>query len=224
MTQELGAMRKGLAARITVGVIPTALLATPRITEAMRRRHPGVEFVFQAKSSAEIVAGLKDHGLLAGITYLDNDPIAGLKTLELYRESYRLVVRTDHPLAEVRPGVPATSVAWAEAALQPLCLLGPEMQNRRIIDGIFRRLGMTPICHVETTSISSILGHVRGAGLAGIMPAEFLDGLGTLEGIAALPLVEPEVTHAIGLVTLDRNPLPPAIAALFAACARLGKA
>ncbi len=213
MTQELGAMGQGLSARLKIGVIPTALLATPRITELMRRLHPRLEFTIRSLSSVEILGGLKDHALDAGVTYLDNEPITGLKALTLYRETYRLVVRADHALAT------AASVTWKDAAALPLCLLNPEMQNRRIIDGIFRRAGAEPVCHVETTSISNILAHVRTANLAGIVPADFLTGLGPLAGIAACPLTEPEVSHAIGLVALDRDPPAPAVAALFQACA-----
>jgi len=30
-----------------------------------------------------------------------------------------------------------------------------------------------------------------------------------LEGVVALPLVDPEVTHVLGLVVPDREPIPP---------------
>src|SRR6187200_2106055 len=51
----------------------------------------------------------------------------------LTREGERVVkwahlVRADHRLAH------AASVTWAAAANEPLCLLMPDMQNRRIID------------------------------------------------------------------------------------------
>jgi DNA-binding transcriptional LysR family regulator len=212
LTQELAAMGEGLSGRLTLGVIPTALLATPRITELMRRLHPKLDFTILSMSSVEILSALKDYAIDAGITYLDNEPITALKSQGLYRETYRLVVRTGHPMAAMN------TVRWAEAGSLPLCLLNPEMQNRRIIDGVFTRLGITPVCHVETTSISNVLAHVRTAGLAGIVPSDYLAGLGILADIASIELVEPDVSHAIGLVTLDREPPSPTIAALFAAC------
>jgi hypothetical protein len=35
-------------------------------------------------------------------------------------------------------------VTWAEAASLPLCLLTGDMQNRRIVDGIFHEAGAEP--------------------------------------------------------------------------------
>jgi DNA-binding transcriptional LysR family regulator len=215
MTQELGVMRAGLSARLVLGVIPTALLATPRITGIMARLHPHVDFKILSMASNEILERLKEHAIDVGISYLDNEPIELLRAQPLYREHYLLVVAAGHPLA-ARP-----SVTWSEAAALPLCLLNAEMQNRRIIDGVFRKLGTSPICRVETTSIANIVAHVRISGLAGIVPENFLTGLGLLDGAVAVPLVEPAVDHSIGLITLDRDPMPPAIAALFAACRQM---
>ena len=61
-----------------------------------------------------------------------------------------------------------------------------------------------------------------GSGLTGIVPENFLAGIGPVEGIAAVPLTDPDVQHEIGLIALDRDPMPPAIAALFQACKGLG--
>ncbi len=217
LTQELSAKRQGLAGRLTLGVIPTALLFTPRITAAMAARHPGVDFKILSMSSIEILEKLKEHAIDAGISYLDNEPVDFHRLLPLYRERYCLVVQAAHPLA-VRK-----AVTWAEAAAEPLCLLNAEMQNRRIINSAFRQVGASPHCKVETTSLSNILAHVLGSGLAGIVPENFLAGMGPLENIAAVPLTDPDVQHNVGLIALDRDPASPLVAALFEACRGLAK-
>ena len=38
----------------------------------------------------------------------------------------------------MRRSATATTVTWAEVAQVPLCLLTPDMQNRRIIDRLLR--------------------------------------------------------------------------------------
>ena len=217
LTQELSAKRQGLAGRLTLGVIPTALLFTPRITAAMAARHPGVDFKILSMSSIEILEKLKDHAIDAGISYLDNEPVDFHRLLPLYRERYCLIVRSQHPLAG------RVSVSWATAAAEPLCLLNAEMQNRRIIDRAFRQVGAAPHCKVETTSLSNIIAHVVGGGLAGIVPENFLAGMGPLTGIAAVPLTEPDIRHEVGLIALDRDPVSPLVAALFEACRGMGK-
>ena len=69
-----------------------------------------------------------DFSIEAGITYLDNEPVEGLLQTVLYRERYCLFVSETHELAK------AKTVTWFDPAQLPLCLLTPNMQNRRIID------------------------------------------------------------------------------------------
>ena len=218
LTQELAQMRSGLTARLTLGVIPTALLFTPRITAVMARLHPNVGFKILSMNSIEILSRLKEHAIDAGISYLDNEPVDFHTTLPLYRERYCLMVRADHAFALTA----RKSVTWAEAAAGPLCLLNEEMQNRRIIDRAFREAGAVPNCQVETTSMSNILAHVLGSGLTGVVPQDFLASIGGNAGVVALQLDGPAVEHDVGLIALDRDPMPPALAALFKACKGLG--
>jgi len=46
------------------------------------------------------------------------------------------------------------------------------------------------------------------------MPAKLAAVLGLTDTVRAIPIVEPEVTHSIGLVVPQRNPLTPLINAL----------
>ena len=66
----------------------------------------------------------------------------------------------------------------------------------------------------------NLLSSVKSMGLSSIMPDYFLHVLGRLEGVKAIPLVEPKVEHKVGLVGLPRDPLSPLVSALFAAAAR----
>jgi DNA-binding transcriptional LysR family regulator len=101
------------------------------------------------------------------------------------------------------------SIGWAEAAEQKLCLLTGDMQNRRIIDGIFRSVGKAPRPVVETNSIFNLITHAALPGVASIASRQVLDLLGPPAGVIALPLTDPEARHTIGLVVADRQPLPP---------------
>ncbi|MDE2383065.1 MAG: LysR family transcriptional regulator [Alphaproteobacteria bacterium] len=204
--------KKGeLVGRMVLGVIPSALPMASFLTKAMNARHPSVDFTILSHSSEEIIRALNDFSIEAGITYLDNEPVEGLMRQELYRENYCLFVSTEHELAK------RESVTWFEAAQQKLCLLTPNMQNRRIIDRAFAAAKAQPSPRLETNSILNLMSSVRSMGLCSIMPDYFKHAVGALEGVTAVPLVEPKVSHAVGLVAVDREPLSPAIAALFAA-------
>jgi hypothetical protein len=56
-------------------------------------------------------------------------------------------------------------------------------------------------------------------GLASIVPEYFLDVLGPISDVRAVPLVEPLVEHTVGLVAVDRDPISPIVIAAFD-CAR----
>jgi DNA-binding transcriptional LysR family regulator len=214
LNQELEQIRntKGdLVGRITLGVIPSALPKVAPITAAMQANHPRVDFTVLSQSSEEILRGLHDFSIEAGITYLDNEPVEGLLQVPLYKERYCLFVADTHPIAQ------RESVSWSEAAQEPLCLLTPNMQNRRIIDRAFTAANVHPAPRLETNSIMNLLSSVRSSGLASIMPEYFIDALGKLEAVRAIPLSNPKVEHSVGLVAMDRDPRSPLTTALFAA-------
>jgi len=211
MQQELSQIRgrkEALTGKLVIGVVPSALPMAALLTRAMQRQHPGVDFTILSHATEEILRGLNDFSLDVGVAYLDNEPIDGLVASPLYRERYCLFVANTHPLAG------REKVTWAEAAREPLCLLTPNMQNRRIIDRAFRTAQCQPTPRLETNSISNLWTDVRFMGLAGIMPEYFLEALGPVEGITAIPLTEPEVEHGVGLLVVDREPLAPIVAAV----------
>jgi DNA-binding transcriptional LysR family regulator len=216
LQQEIAALRNTsgpLVGRLSVGVIPSALAMAAIIAKAVQSRHPGVELTVLSQSSIEILQRLEDFTIDVGLTYLDNEPIEGMRSEAIYTERYCLLVRADHELAN------ESVVTWAEAAKQPLCLLTPDMQNRRIIDRAFRDANCAPIPRLETNSVINLCANVHMMGLASIVPEYFLDILGPVSDVRAVPLIDPVVEHSVGLVAVDRDPVSPLVLAAFE-CAR----
>ena len=83
-------------------------------------------------------------------------------------------------------------MTWAEAAQLPLCLLTGDMQNRRILDGIFHEAGAEPRPTVETNSISTIFAHVRDGPWSSVMAHAWLHVFDVPDGMRAIPLVAPD--------------------------------
>ena len=52
-------------------------------------------------------------------------------------------------------------------------------------------------------------------GLASIVPEYFLEVLGPMSDIRAVPLTSPEIEHSVGLVAVDRDPVSPLVLAVF---------
>ena len=125
-----------------------------------------------------------------------------MRTLPLYGEHYVLLTEAAGRLGR------REEVTWAEAATLPLCLLTGDMQNRRIVDGIFHEAGAEPRPTVETNSISTLFAHVRDGPWSSVMAHAWLHGSDVPPGMRAIPLVAPTTTRTIGLVWLDRDPEP----------------
>jgi DNA-binding transcriptional LysR family regulator len=197
--------------RITLGVIPSALAMVAPLTSALLQRQPGLSIRLLSCSSIDIQRGLDEFEMHAGVTYLDNEPLAHVRGLALYEERYVLLATPAHGLDESR------SLGWAEAARLPLCLLIPEMQNRRIVNAAFATAGVSPTAVVETDSMVATVAHVREAGLAAVVPEQLVDRLGLASGLLRMRLDSPQVAQRVGLVVPDREPVPPFVTALWAA-------
>jgi len=209
LDQEVAGLRGGLAGRLRLGVIPAALPAISLLTGPFVAAHPLVSITVISQTSIDIQRGLDAFEIDAGVTYLDNEPLINVQTRALYRERYLFVTAADGPFAGRR------TLNWVEAAGQPLCLLTPDMQNRRIIDGIFRGVNQQPRPAVETNSVVTLLSHIRFGGLSSVLPHPFLYLFGVPAGMRAIPLTSPAPTHEIGLVMADREPAPPLARALM---------
>ena len=76
-------MREGLAGRLRIGAIPTSLPITSLLTKPLCDTHPALDLSVLSMSSREIEQGLHDGALDVGLTYLDNEPLREVRTLEL---------------------------------------------------------------------------------------------------------------------------------------------
>jgi DNA-binding transcriptional LysR family regulator len=218
MRQEIDALKHGLAGRLRIAAIPTTLAMVAGITTPFRARHPNVRFTILSRTSIEILMLLENLEIDAGVTYLDNEPLGRVSAIPLYSESYRLMTSADAPLGD------RDSVTWGEVAQVPLCLLTPDMQNRRIIERLLRDAGGDPQPTLESNSMIVLFAHVRTGRWASVMPAKLAETLGLTDTIRAIPIVGPEAVHTIGLVVPSREPMTPLNAALVAEARRFAAA
>ncbi len=217
MRQDVDAMRHGLVGHIRIAAIPTALAMTALLTTPFRAKHPGVKFTILSSTSTEVLRLLENLEVEAGLSYLDNEPVGNVNTIPLYLEHYRLLTSPDGELGD------RDEVTWAEVARIPLCLLTPNMQNRRIIDQVLQRVGVTASPTLESNSMIVLFAHVRTGRWASVMPARLAETLGLTDRVRAIPIVQPNTTHAIGLVVPRRAPMTPLTAALVEEARELAK-
>lgn len=211
MRQEVRALKSGLTGHLKIAAIPTALGMVSALTTPYRAKHPNVKFTILSRTSIEVLGMLENLEIDAGITYIDNEPLGKARSIPLYTEQYRLLTSSDSPLGQ------RDSVTWAEVSRIPLCLLTPDMQNRRIIDKLLREaVGAEPEPTLESNSMIVLFSHVRTGQWASVMPEKLAETLGLTERLRAIPITEPDAVHTIGLVVPNRDPMPPLAAALVA--------
>ncbi len=215
MRDELRAARSGLSGCLRLAVIPTALAFLPQLTAPLIRRHPGLTFQVLSRSSVEILSLLGEIEIDAGITYLDHEPLGRVLSVPFLRERYHLITRAGNAFAE------REEVSWAEVASLPLCLLTPDMQNRRIIDRHLAQAGVAAKPTLESNSTIVLFSHVRAGPWCSIMPLNVAECFGLAEPMRAIPIVGPDAGPLVGLVAAPREPHTPQVQALLEEAGRL---
>jgi DNA-binding transcriptional LysR family regulator len=215
MREEINSLRHGLAGQLRIAAIPTALAMVAKLTTPYREHHPNVQFTVYSRNSIEVLELLENLEIDAGVTYVENEPLGRVNIVPLYRERYRLLTSADAPLGD------RDSVTWAEVAQVPLCLLTPDMQNRRIIDRLLKSAGGDSRPTLESDSMILLYSHVRTGRWASVMPARLAETLGLTDTLRAIPITEPEAVQTIGLVVPAREPMTPLTAALVSEARRV---
>lgn len=209
MKQELTALKKGLTGNLRLGVIPTALPFVPALTKSYMDRYKNVKISVTSMTSDAILEQLDNLEIDVGISYVDTEPLPKFQVVNLYDEHYSLLVSHDHPMAS------RTSVSWEEAGRLPLCLLTPDMQNRRIIDRHLREAGHQAQVVFESNSMTLLHVHVATGQLATIAAIGAGGALDQSYDLKTIPIIEPSVTHRIGVILKSKEPYAPIIAAFL---------
>ncbi len=217
MRQEVETLKRGVSGLVRLACIPTALPIVAKLSALVGERHPGISFSILSSSTPAMIGLLEDYQVDAGITYLDVRDFPGMAKTPIYREEYRLVT------ADPNLFVGRDSVGWDEVLCTPLCLLTPDMQNRRIVNEM---LGLEPGKpppgpFTETNSSLVIATLVSSGRWSSIMPPVLIDAIALPPEVRRIPLIGPKETHSIGLVVVDRDPVTPLVRALTAAAREL---
>jgi len=215
LRQDVEVFRSGLKGTLRLGVIPAAMPQVSRLTAPFCAKHANVTVDIQSITSLEIQRGLDKFELDAGLTYLENEPLANVRKLPLYRERYVFITARSGPRGT------SSSITWREAAAENLCLLNESMQNRRVLNNLAASIGIELKPTVTSNSYLSVCSHVSSGAWASIIPNTFAYIFSGAEELAIIDLVEPVHTQAVGLVCSDRDPLPPLARALMSCASRL---
>ncbi len=215
MRQEIEALKKGLSGHLKLAVIPTSLPFLTELTVPICRRYPDIRLTVLSMTSDSILARLENLEVDIGISYVDTEPPPRFEMVRIYDEQHVLLVSPESPLAT------REQVTWEEAGKLPLCLLTPDMQNRRLIDIHLDEAGTRQSPTLESNSMLVLYAHVLTGAWATILPARLAETLDRTSRLRSIALVEPTVTHKVGLVVTKREPHSPLVAAFIAHAKRV---
>lgn len=208
LREEMRAARHGLSGDLRLAVIPTALTVAAGLTQRFSHAHPNVRFTIRSQTSVEILEMIENLEVDAGISYLDNEPLGHVTAVPLYREAYRFICRDDHPLAG------RTEVAWADLEGIPLCLLTPDMQNRRIVNQNLYEAGVSADAAIQSNSTVVLIAHVEAGVWGTILPRQQAEFLAVGRAVRVIPMQINRPAHSVGLIAPHREPHTPILEAL----------
>ncbi|WP_234379980.1 LysR family transcriptional regulator [Streptomyces sp. CMB-StM0423] len=216
LRQELASLQGELTGTLRLGAIPTALTVASLITTPFCARHPGAKVSLESLSSRDITRRLTGLEIDAALTYLDDPTLRDVQRIPLYEERYVLLTPADGPLAG------AAEASWAQAAALPLCLLGPRMRNRRILDENFAAEGATASPAVESDTVAGLYAHLAAGPWSSVVSHAWLHMFGVPEGKHVVRLSGPAHGARVGLVVAEQRPQPPMVRALLAVAREAG--
>jgi DNA-binding transcriptional LysR family regulator len=224
LKQDLSRDTGQLQGKLHIGVVPTAEAMAARFAAQLHVLHPGVTSVVRVMSSPEIEAGLDNLSLDMGLGFTDRVQRSSegarptglaLRVLPQYTEQYFLVRRKAEPEAGTSGAhTPAAGssdqglqlgqeISWAAAAALPLCLMTPEMHNRRIVDAAFSQAGASVQAALETNSILTLALSTLAGRVCAVMPGALVGAVRAYRELQACPLVNPEIRTPIGFMVLS---------------------
>lgn len=199
--------RSELRGTLRIGVAPVTMSIISLLTTPFAERHPNVHISAVSRTLKEAERDLRNFDIDVSLNYLGKETISGVRPYDLYEESYYLLIPEGHDLNERK------TIDWAEVGELPLCLLAPHLHNRVILDGIFADVGVQPSAVIETDCGLGLFTHIRSGKWLAVVPHSYFYLLGDWAQIRAIPIINPTVTSAIGLLIHDRNPSPPIVQA-----------
>lgn len=208
LEQDVRAAQGDIIGALTLGAIPTSASYAAHAAIWLKAKHPGITVRIETTNSLAIQQGVEEGTYDAGITYTEGASRDLLTVEPLYDETY--VLLCPRALAPHPEG----PICWKDAAGLSLCLLEPQMQNRRIVDRIFEDIGVAPTVISETGGLTAAMVMAVQGLSATVVPKILVDSLGPLQGTVVLPLTDPVVATSISLVTPLRPSHIPTVQAL----------
>jgi DNA-binding transcriptional LysR family regulator len=193
---------RGETGRLRIAYSPSAGYDTaPRLVEALRERHPGVELTAEVLPTPEIVRAVLDGRADVGLARTPM-PADGVRLRTIRVERQGVLVPAGHALAR---GPEVELPAVAEHAI----LVHPRDSNPAHYDlllDLFRRAGLEPRLVERPVAFDPTQRMIREGRAIGVVGASSVAGIA--DGLRWVPLADPAPRLDVQLVLRDGDPSP----------------
>ena len=202
LKMEIVSKKESPTGNVIIGSIPSALPVASSFAASIWSLHNGLKPVVRSMTSHDLELCLENLSVDVAFGYSERPEIQSqeVEIIPQYEEKFFFLTKKKNEFYE-------ESLTWSDASKKDLCLLTPEMHNRKLIDIFFAKnnIKINPV--MQTDSIFSLLLTVYTGQLSTILSgptANFAKINGELE---IRELVEPAETTAIGIMIPAGNRL-----------------
>ncbi|PTD27069.1 LysR family transcriptional regulator [Sphingomonas fennica] len=199
LRQEADLVRSVPQGHLSIGGIPTAIHAATLLSAEYREILPQLTLKVMSLSTPEILQRLKSQDLHLGMLYDRSLVGDDYDVMPLFSERYVLVASEQTSLPH--------ELSWADVADLPLCLLSRDMQNRQMLEEIFKDVGAMPKVVLETNAIRALLVECRSGRAFSVMPLSVLSTHAE-GGELRIHHITPGHTEDVCLIRLRRENQP----------------
>lgn len=202
--EELGAVRGGLAGRVSIGLPPSlSKLITVPLTQAFRQHMPQAQLTLTEGFSILMLEGLRVGNLDMAVLY-NSDRSPELETTTLHSEELVLISRKADASQKKGAGK-RLPISLAEVAALPLILPSRPNAFRILIEGEMITIGCKPQVTLEVDGLNAILSLVReGMGHA-VLPSYTLSNVEDPGRFTVRSIRSPRIMSELMLVRSSRR-------------------
>src|SRR5262245_48023981 len=200
--RELTGLKRG---EVRFGTGSTTLIyQLPPVLETYKARYPNIDLIVVSEITDIILRDVQAHRLDLGLVMLPVEQ-PDLLVVPLYDEELKVALPMRHPLARK----PALSVA--DLGGLRFILYERKTVMRRLIDGFFAELGVTPTIAMEIENIEAIKSLI-GSGLgASVLPVHAVGNEAADKKVRLMRVKGRPLHRRLGLVTLKSSYIPNAV-------------
>ncbi|WP_293902958.1 LysR family transcriptional regulator [Phenylobacterium sp.] len=188
---------------LRIGVMSTiGPAATSDLLLRFQRRHPQVELVLAEQRPDRLVMALQDGDLHLAIMGLGEPPDVRFHALPLFEERFVVVVAPDHPWA-ARAALRLSDLHAADYVHRTHC----EQHETYAREAQQRGVSVRRVFSSERDDWAQAM--IRAGVGFGIFPERTVER----NGVTSIPLIDPELSRTIMLVTVRGRPHSPAVGA-----------